>query len=231
MRDIRSVHSLNNVISNIGVFTTKGNYITFHGTTSEDQASENGDVDFKLIDILVDTWVDYIENCFVLDFLKNIVVKKEGIQNMYIYFEQHPIDIEIIPLSRNLFTDRPVMNNRLFGLGALIDIRNNTFQGAYDSYVIELKQDIYVEEDPSKHCMIYPNATYQSYNHCDKAFVHNTLARHFGPDFTPIWATGDLGNVTISHYVDWETGYDYFYLFDGSNMSNCPIKCLPKHQS
>ena len=50
-----------------------------------------------------------------------------------------------------------------------------------------------------------------------------TLAKHYGPDLVPFWATYDLNNVTRSHNVDWS--YDYGPLFDGTTTSDCPLPC------
>ena len=92
-----------------------------------------------------------------------------------------------------------------------------------DDYILELKQDIFVENDPSKNCANYPNAQYDSYNDCDKKFTLKKLSDHYGTKLVPIWATGDLENVTTSHTVDWS--YDYGSLYDGTTKSDCPQPC------
>ena len=86
-----------------------------------------------------------------------------------------------------------------------------------------MKHDIFVENDPSKSCRSYPNEEFENYNDCDKDFVSKTLAKHFGPNLIPIWATFDLGKVTRSHFVDWS--YDYRVLFDGTRKSDCRLPC------
>ena len=214
--------SLNNVISTIVVYTTSGKTVSFSSSTTQKDLIGKA-VIAKLEDIIVNTMVNYIENCFVLDFNLNNVLKEKWPTNIYIYFKHHPISIEIIPQDRNLFADRPVLNNRLYSRGSPIEFKNDTKQGAYDKYVLDLSQDVYLEEDTSKQCMKYPNATYKNYNECDTAFIRRTLDKYFGPDFVPVWATGDLSNVTTSHFIDWN--YDYGLLFDGSKMSDCPLPC------
>ena len=53
--------------------------------------------------------------------------------------------------------------------------------GAYDDYIVELKQDTYMEHDPSKNCRNYPNQRFQSYNHCDKDFTLRTPQKALKP--------------------------------------------------
>ena len=86
---------------------------------------------------------------------------------------------------------------------------------SYDEYISdELKRDIFVEKDPTKNCVKYPNAEYDSYNQCDKNFNLRKLEESYVPKILPIWATQDLETVTTSHYVDWS--YDYRPLYDGT---------------
>ena len=79
---------------------------------------------------------------------------------------------------------------------------------SYDEYISdELKRDIFVEKDPTKNCVKYPNAEYDS-------FSLRKLEESYVPKILPIWATQDLETVTTSHYVDWS--YDYGPLYDGT---------------
>ena len=91
--------------------------------------------------------------------------------------------------------------------GPNIVLEKDIPHGSSDEYILELKQDIFVENDPSKNCVKYPTADYETYNDCDKHFTLKTLAEYYGPSLVPIWATLDLNNVTRHHYVDWS--YDY----------------------
>ena len=86
---------------------------------------------------------------------------------------------------------------------------------SYDEYISdELKRDIFVEKDPTKNCVKYPNAEYDSYNQCDKNFNLRKLEESYVPKILPIWATQDMETVTTSHYVDWS--YDSRPLYDGT---------------
>ena len=177
--------------------------------------------------IVVDTWTSYFDNCIAVDFLKSDLLVKEEIS--YIWIEPNSNSslsnksLEIIPLDRSLFTDRNLKDTKLYYSGYNIELEKDAPFGSSDDYVLELQQNIFLRHDLSKNCVDYPTNKYESYNDCDKDFVLTTLAKHYGPNFLPIWATFDLENVTRSHYVDWS--FDYFYLFDGTTKSNCSLPC------
>ena len=209
--------------------TTKTNNIVAFGDFNTHFVTFNISIDT----IVVETWVNYFDNCITVDFLKNGVVKEEGILNIWIQastfgprfprFDFSKMSLEIIPVDRNLFTDRNLKYTRLYYFGPNIVLEKDIPFGSSDDYILELKQDIFVENDPSKNCVKYPTADYETYNDCDKDFTLKTLAEYYGPSLVPIWATLDFNNVTRHHYIDWS--YDYGYLFDGTTKSNCPLPC------
>jgi hypothetical protein len=173
--------------------------------------------------VIVDTWINWFDNCVLVDFLKDETLRREGISTIYFYFSSRPLSVNIIPEDRNLVTERALQNNMLYYFGPTVEMSIDTPEGSYDNYIMELKQEVYVEHDQSKNCMNYPNKTYESYNACDKAYVKRMLASHYGPGLVPLWAADRLDNVTTSFYVDWS--YDYGPLYDGSKISNCPLPC------
>ena len=168
-----------------------------------------------------------LDNCITVDFLKNQTISEEGITSVWVdlhnEYNSSLMSVEIIPLDRNLFTERRLKNTMLYYYGPNIVVEKNAPYGTYDDYILELKQDRYVENDPSKNCKNYPTRKHKSYNVCDKEFVRRTLTKHFGSEFVPFWATDDLDNVTRSHPVDWS--YDNGPLFDGTMTSDCPLPC------
>ena len=70
------------------------------------------------------------------------------------------------------------------------------------SFIIEPRQEVFVEEDSTKDCAVYPTAEYRSYQDCDTAFVLQQLV-----PIVPIWGAENLRNVTavtktnITYYV------------------------------
>ena len=62
-------------------------------------------------------------------------------------------------------------------------------------FVVDISESVYVEEDPSKRCRVYPNKEHRSYRECDDQFMKD-LVSTFDPPITPIWLTDDLNQVT-----------------------------------
>ena len=171
----------------------------------------------------METWVNYRDNCVTIDLLKNDDIREVGIANIYIYLKDHTLNasftsLQIIPIDRNLFTERHLKSTKLYTSGPNIVMDKNAPYRSYDSYILELRQNTFVEN-----CANYPNSEYDSYNNCDKNFTLRKLAYHYGPGLVPIWATNNLENVTTSYYVDWS--FDYGYLYDGTKQLDCPLPC------
>ena len=63
-------------------------------------------------------WVNYYDNCITVDFLKNEIVRQGGISTIWIdvlkkQYNTSLMAIEIIPVDRNLFTDRTLKSTNL----------------------------------------------------------------------------------------------------------------------
>jgi hypothetical protein len=94
--------------------------------------------------------------------------------------------------------------------------------GITKSYIVNLKKNVFVEEDPSKNCQDYPNADFETYGECDDHFMKEYVATS-SPGLVPIWLTEDLDNVTTLDIIDYQ--YDYDNLYDGTKLSDCPLPC------
>ena len=152
-------------------------YFAIAVTTAADILVQFGNQDgFKSIDdVVIKTWVNYYDNCIALDFLKHDIIRKEGISSIWIdmigKYNSSLMAVEVIPLDRSLLTDRTLKSNRLFYNGPNIVMEKGVPTGTYDDYILELNQDKYVENDPSKNCRNYPHQDYDNYNDCDKNFT------------------------------------------------------------
>ena len=117
---------------------------------------------FSSIDsIVMKAWVNYYDNCITVDFLKIESVRQEGISTIWIdvlrkRYNTSLMASEIIPLDRNIFTDRTLKSTKLFYNGPNIALEKGASDGAYDDYILELKQDTYMENAPSKNCRTSP---------------------------------------------------------------------------
>ena len=95
------------------------------------------------------------------------------------------------------------------------------------SYMVDIAQRVFVEEDPNSNCRNYPNQEYQSYQECDDKFVRNFLPG----GLTPIWITDDFTEVSMQVFYEKGTPERYklkqLYekLTDGDLRSDCPLPC------
>ena len=64
-----------------------------------------------------------------------------------------------------------------------------------NSYSIAFEKIVFVENDPSKNCINYPNISYKSYKDCDDAFIHD--AYNSFNQMNPVWAP-DLFRKNLS---------------------------------
>ena len=63
-------------------------------------------------------------------------------------------------------------------------------------YVVELKENVFIEEDPTKTCRIYPNPAFASYIDCDDQFMKDYVSTFDPPNMVPIWLTDDMDKVS-----------------------------------
>ena len=96
-------------------------------------------------------------------------------------------------------------------------------------YTMEIKQDIYVEDDLTKSCSVYPTLQYTSYDQCDMEYVREKTAAVFGSDFIPIWATTDINKVTkkavLTEELWWKWNYPTYNYGFGTFRSPCKLPC------
>ena len=65
------------------------------------------------------------------------------------------------------------------------------------SFLVEIAQRQFVEEDPTNECRNYPNQDFNSYADCDDHYMRDRIeAVAPGLNLTPPWLTDDLDNVT-----------------------------------
>ena len=64
-------------------------------------------------------------------------------------------------------------------------------------YIVKLKKNVFVEEDPSRTCRNYPNPDFESYMDCDDKYVKKRFKGFFpGLNLNPPWLTDNLDIVT-----------------------------------
>ena len=83
----------------------------------------------------------------------------------------------------------------------------------YRSYNLDLRQDVFVEKDPTKNCTVYPNSEYDSYDKCDQAYVQAIF-----PGIVPIWNTDTVSKTTRNSSIIEEKKDKYTLLAEGLDV-------------
>ena len=64
-------------------------------------------------------------------------------------------------------------------------------------YVVNIKKDVFVEEDPSHTCRNYPTSEFDSYTECDDNYARKKIEQIApGLNLTPVWMTNSLELAT-----------------------------------
>ena len=111
-----------------------------------------------------------------------------------------------------------------FGQNLGLKIHNNL----YKYYAVKFHQNIFVEDDPTNLCKIYPNNEFKSYEDCDADFTKRHLETEYPSGFLPVWATDDLAKVTQKWIIDDDFTnkvIPYTDLVLGTAVNDCPLPC------
>jgi hypothetical protein len=185
--------------------------------------------------------VNYPENCYTLDLTKDPGIKETGIETLEIWFHDMKNFSATVRLQGSTTaSSRHISANAFFSTGPTVTLVN----GLSKSYIMQIKKNIFVEEDTSKMCRIYPNTDFATFADCDDQFLRKEMDRLF-PKIVPIWLSDDMRQVT-SHAtldmsgmvtrlkmenktnkndVELELYTQYGKLFDGGRASECPLPC------
>ena len=91
----------------------------------------------------------------------NLQVKENGIQEMLLRFDNmdgHELEINIEGIT--LYCTRDVTNYAFYDAGDAIKLHHN---GLARRYSVKIKKTVFVENDPTKRCRVYPNSDFASY--------------------------------------------------------------------
>ena len=61
--------------------------------------------------------------------------------------------------------------------------------------MIDIQESVFVEDDPSRRCRVYPTKDFHSYRQCDDQFIKDYVS-NLDPPITPVWLTNDADQVT-----------------------------------
>ena len=67
----------------------------------------------------------------------------------------------------------------------------------FRNFIIKIRENIFVEEDPNQNCRNYPTSEFASYTECDDHYVRKSMEQIApGLNLTPVWLADDLDLVT-----------------------------------
>ena len=149
------------------------------------------------IEINPDYWdslrVNYPNNCLGIALSTVPELRGKEIQSLYLYggdLEEH--DIRVNFKGHTLECRRNINEHSFDSMGDDIIMQQENIT---KSFLVEIAQRQFVEEDPTNDCRNYPNQEYASYETCDNQFVRNTL-----PGLTPIWMSENFSAVSTNVY-------------------------------
>ena len=138
--------------------------------------------------------INWLDECHVLDLRRLENVEAKGTKGIIIYFNeamlhQKNITVEVQLQGQTLATRRNINGLQFYHSGEVM----NSLAG----YIVKLKKNVFVEEDPSRTCRNYPNLDFESYMDCDDRYVKEKFKGFFpGLNLTPPWLTNNLDTVT-----------------------------------
>jgi hypothetical protein len=167
--------------------------------------------------------VNFQHNCYTLDIASNAEVKKYGVKKMIIdgkALENRSVEVHV--QGSSLACDRNIRAHLLYSEGDKIRLQKMNFMRMF---VVNLKKNVFVEEDPKKNCRNYPNPEYASYRECDDLWMKDTMAR-LAPGLLPIWLAGNLENVSIHHLAPEPSSIESISdILLGNSLFDCPLPC------
>ena len=120
--------------------------------------------------------VNYPNNCYDLDLSSSMEVQEGGINTLLIWFsrswnwssEESGVQIEI--KGGTLSCGRSIFDHTFYSTGDTIEAKHKEIK----KYAMEISENVFVEEDPTKSCRVYPNEEFESYCACDDQFMKVT---------------------------------------------------------
>ena len=140
--------------------------------------------------------VNYPLNCFTLNLTRYPEVKQKGLETMTFHFKRASdlTGVQINTQGYHLASYRDFFDHSFYTTGDAILGKPRYF----NKYGIEISESVFVQEDPSKHCLNYPTAEYESFGDCDYQYMLDKCTR---AGVSPIWLAENFRNVT-TQFID-----------------------------
>ena len=151
--------------------------------------------------------INWLDDCHTLNLadIEDTGEGYEGLKAVTISFVpflmqdivENNVTIELKLLDKNLLVNRRIEQLSFFYNGNSMVMKNS-----FSNYIVKIKKNVFVEEDPRKTCRNYPNAEFSSYAECDDQYMRDRIDQAApGVNITPPWLTKDLDKVTTEPVV------------------------------
>ena len=136
--------------------------------------------------------INRLHNCYILKLDREDM---KGMKDFGIHFKEKYQNslLEVELQGHGLTPHREIMKHYFFSSGDAMKLNRFTTK----VYAVKIKENIFVEEDPSQTCRNYPTSEFASYTECDDQYVRRRIDQLApGLNLTPVWMPGNLDMVT-----------------------------------
>ena len=158
---------------------------------------------------------------FKIDITNHVIDMKE----IGLYFKlDFMLNIEIRLEDKSAYCSRPLYQSLVNQKGVKIVVPEADH---HSKFYVNIEQDIFDEDDDTKHCHNYPNKNYENYEDCEKKFMKDSLHALGLKNFTPFWATNDISLVTENLVIELKktSRSKLGSIFSGVSSSDCLKPC------
>ena len=140
--------------------------------------------------------VNWLDECHFANLDDIDQASKDGRKIISILFNrtllEDDITVELNFQGKSLATHRQILSHEFYSTGDSLKLGKGV-----STYIVKIKKNVFVEEDPRKTCRNYPNLEFSSYADCDDDFMRKRIeAVAPGLNLTPPWLTDNLDKVT-----------------------------------
>ena len=135
------------------------------------------------------TRINPVHDCHIL----NLTGDTSDVKQVHITLHELPenTSVELKLQGKGLTSHRELQEHRFYSLGEPMKLNRLT------SYIVKVRSNVLVEEDPSQTCRNYPTSEFSSYSDCDDQFLRKQIDQLApGLNLTPVWSTDDIDLVT-----------------------------------
>ena len=138
--------------------------------------------------------VNYPMNCLTLNLTKFPVIKEHGLKTMSFYFkaDSNITRVQINVQGSHLTGYRDLFDHSFYSTGDAIQGRT----GFFSKYGVDIRENVFVEDDQSKQCVDYPTVEFENFAECDNQYMLDACAKE---GILPIWLADNFDHVTTYH--------------------------------